>query len=103
VFDIAVGSIDDPIRPLANVATPFLAVFSDPLSVFIHRQKSRAGMNRVCRARTVSVDNAKARLLCFTARAKTRSMQTSYFARVERGDLVAFSVDGNPVPLTVLS
>jgi len=31
VLDIAVGFIDDPIRSLANVATPFLAVLSDPL------------------------------------------------------------------------
>jgi hypothetical protein len=40
VFDIAVGSIDDPIKSLANVATPFLAVLSDPLSVFIRRKRA---------------------------------------------------------------
>ena len=37
MFDIAVGFIDDPIRSIANGATPFL---SDPLPVFIRRQRA---------------------------------------------------------------
>jgi len=59
-------------------------------------------MNRVCRARTVSVDNAKARLLCFTASEDKIDADEPFRGVLNEGDLVAFSVDGNPVPLTVL-
>ena len=57
-------------------------------------------MDRVCRARTVSVDNAKARLLCFTE--DKIDADEPFRGRLNEGDLVAFSVNGNPVPLTVL-
>ena len=48
MLDIAVGFIDDPIRSIANGATPFL---SDPLPVFIRRQEPRCRQFRAAHAR----------------------------------------------------